>query len=166
MAIQIPLIFCLLPGAGFSKPFPALLHLLGFGRRVPGVARRRVDRGRSPSGFQAGRGKSVEGRKGEKGKPMKFKTGNTLSSHEAHKAKPAAKRLAAKIALITGGSRGIGAAIALRLAADGARIVISYKRNRAAADEVVAEIAEHCGVSSLVRSTSCYLTKTGQPLFL
>lgn len=94
-----------------------------------------------------------------------------MSSHEAHKAKPAAKRLAAKIALITGGSRGIGAAIALRLAADGARVVISYKRNRAAADEVVAKIAEHCGVSSLVRSTSCcmalpYLTKTGQPLFL
>ena len=68
-----------------------------------------------------------------------------MSSHEAHKAKPAAKRLAAKIALITGGSRGIGAAIALRLAADCARVVISYKRNRAAADEVVAKIAEHGG---------------------
>lgn len=60
-----------------------------------------------------------------------------MSSHEAHNAKPAAKRLAAKIALITGGSRGIRGAIALRLAADGARVVTGYKRDRAVADEVV-----------------------------
>ena len=38
-----------------------------------------------------------------------------------------------KVALTTRGSRGIGAAIALRFAAEGARVVISYKRNRAVA---------------------------------
>ena len=43
-------------------------------------------------------------------------------------------------ALVTGASRGIGAAIALRLARDGFDIVLNYKSNRAAADLVAAEI--------------------------
>src|SRR5262245_64857432 len=45
-----------------------------------------------------------------------------------------------KIALITGSSRGIGRAIALRLAAEGARVVINYRRNAEQAEAVVAEI--------------------------
>ncbi len=43
-------------------------------------------------------------------------------------------------ALITGGSRGIGRAICLRLAAQGVDIVLHYNRNQAAAEEVVAAI--------------------------
>jgi len=43
-------------------------------------------------------------------------------------------------ALVTGGSRGIGRAICLRLARDGARIVLHYHRNRAAAEETAAAI--------------------------
>ena len=50
------------------------------------------------------------------------------------------KRFAGKIALVTGGSRGIGAAIALRLASEGATVVISYASNKTAADAVVAHI--------------------------
>jgi 3-oxoacyl-[acyl-carrier protein] reductase len=48
--------------------------------------------------------------------------------------------LSGKTAVVTGGSRGIGRAIAVRLAQQGADVCISYRGNVAAADEAVAEM--------------------------
>jgi len=49
-------------------------------------------------------------------------------------------RLGGKVAIITGGDQGIGRAIALRLASEGADIAFCFRANRSGADEVVASI--------------------------
>lgn len=50
--------------------------------------------------------------------------------------------LEGRVALVTGASRGIGRAIALALAGEGAELAVNFRQNRQAADQVVAEISK------------------------
>lgn len=57
-----------------------------------------------------------------------------------------------RVAVVTGGSRGIGAAVCRRLAASGATVVVNYAASEAAADALVAEIAGIGGKAEAVHA--------------
>src|SRR5262245_5234534 len=62
------------------------------------------------------------------------------------------KRLAGKVAVVTGASKGIGASIAKHLAREEASVVVNYASTKAGADKVVSEIAAEGGEAIAVQA--------------
>src|SRR5207249_9351743 len=60
-------------------------------------------------------------------------------------------KLARKVAVVTGASKGIGASIAKHLAAEGAAVIVNYASSKTGADKVVAEIASAGGKAVAVQ---------------
>src|SRR5580700_1482326 len=93
--------------------------------------------GAASSSMQADRAPELSKRKHKRKKHMSNNNG---------------QKLAGKVAVVTGGSRGIGAAIAKRLATDGAHVAITYTKGADAAASVIKEIERTGGKAIAIQA--------------
>ncbi len=61
-------------------------------------------------------------------------------------------KLKDKVAIVTGASKGIGASIAIHLAAEGAAVIVNYSSSKEGADRVVAEITKNGGKATAIQA--------------
>lgn len=73
--------------------------------------------------------------------------------------------LKGKHAIVTGGSRGLGAAICERLAREGADVLLTYVSNSEKAETIVARLSEECGVRAMARRADVSLEGDVRALF-
>ena len=73
---------------------------------------------------------------------------NVLESEPRPSNPPATDKLAGRVAFVTGGTRGIGAAIAHSLASQGATVAVGYSRDRDSADQFVADLLGKHGATA------------------
>ncbi|WP_053664004.1 SDR family NAD(P)-dependent oxidoreductase [Streptomyces sp. MMG1121] len=71
-------------------------------------------------------------------------------------------RFEGKVAVVTGGSRGIGAAVVRRLAGEGAAVAIGYRGNKEAADALVAELVTAGGRAIALQADAAHPEQTGE----
>src|SRR2546421_11943762 len=64
-----------------------------------------------------------------------------------------AGKLSGKVAIVTGASKGIGASIALHLAAEGAAVVVNYSSSKEGADRIVGEIVGNGGRAVAIQAS-------------
>src|SRR5438552_90314 len=75
-----------------------------------------------------------------------------LKGHNNTRFKMKNGKLADKVAVVTGASKGIGASIAKHLAAEGASVVVNYASSKSGADRIVSEIAADGGKAIAVQA--------------
>jgi 3-oxoacyl-[acyl-carrier protein] reductase len=78
--------------------------------------------------------------------------GILLAFSSVKRSKPMAHKLKGKVAIVTGASKGIGAAIAKHLAAEGAAVVVNYASSKQGAERVVADIERTGGKAIVVQA--------------
>ncbi|MGH9542451.1 MAG: SDR family NAD(P)-dependent oxidoreductase [Terriglobales bacterium] len=75
-----------------------------------------------------------------------------------------AEALSGQTALVTGGSRGIGRAVCQALAAAGARVILHYHRQRAAAEAARAALGEHAALAQADLRSTASITRLAESL--